>query len=602
MAMKIEDYALIGNFHSAGLVSREGSLDWLCLPRFDSPAVFASLLGTPQNGRWVIQPREFTSSSRQYREGTLVLETDFETPSGRVRLVDSMIPGSNVPTLIRLVKGVEGSVLMTMELIMRFDYGSIVPWVTRNVFGGIKAIAGPDTLRLKSTAPLIGQQLKTISEFTVKEGQTVPFVMTWTPSHADSPREVENPEEAVDRCASFWREWIGRCIYGGPYKEAVHRSLITLKALTFQRTGGMVAAPTTSLPEKLGGVRNWDYRYCWIRDSTFTLYALLTAGYRDEARRWEEWLLHAVAGTPAQVNVMYGLRGERRLTEVELPWLSGFAGSKPVRIGNAAHSQLQLDVFGELIDSFHLGRLSGLQTNGQSASWRIESKLVEFIAKHWTEPDHGIWEVRGPQQHFTHSKVMSWVAIDRAIKAVEDYGYEGPVEEWKTLAETVRRQICDKGYDKDLASFTQAYGSKNLDAALLMLALVGFLPPDDPRIVGTVEAIRANLMHHGFVKRYRTHETDDGLPGGEGTFLACSFWFADNLYLQGRVDEATEIFERLLSIRNDVGLMAEEYDPVAGQMLGNFPQAFSHVSLINTAFNLSRTDPGPAERRRQPRA
>ena len=590
--MRIEDYALLGNFVSAALVSREGSIDWMCFPRFDSPACFAALLGTEDNGRWMIRPREFTSVRRAYREGTLILETDYETPQGSVRVIDAMIPYQSTPTIIRMVEGLSGNVPMKMELVIRFDYGSIVPWVTRDSFGGLKAIAGPDTVRLRTTVDMFGEDLRTYASFSVEAGQTVPFVMTWSPSHADSPREVEEPSEVVDRAADFWREWIGHCTYSGQWKDAVHRSLITLKALTFAQTGGMVAAVTTSLPEHLGGIRNWDYRYCWIRDSTFTLFALLTAGYREEARLWEEWLLRAVAGTPAQVNIMYGLRGERRLTEIELPWLSGYEHSKPVRIGNAAYSQIQMDVFGELLSSFHLGRITGLQA---MKSWRVESRLTEFIAENWENPDNGIWEVRGPRQHFTHSKVMAWVALDRAIQAVEKFGEEGPVEEWKRLARRIHAEVCEQGFDRDLGSFVQAYGSKNLDASLLMLAMVGFLPASDPRIVGTVAAVQKELTRDGFVHRYLAEKTDDGLTGGEGAFLACSFWLADNLFLQGRRAEAVEIFERVLAIRNDVGLLAEEYDPGLGRMLGNFPQAFSHVSLVNTAFNLSETDQGWAE-------
>jgi len=590
--MRIEEYALLGNFLSAALVSRDGSIDWLCFPRFDSPACFAALLGTEDNGRWLVRPREFTSVKRRYREGTLILETEYETAEGTVRVTDAMIPYQPTPTLIRIVEGLTGNVPMSMELVIRFDYGSIVPWVTRDVFGGLKAIAGPDTVRLKTTADMFGEDLKTYANFTVGPGEAVPFVMTWSPSHADSPREVEDPMEVVDRTADFWLQWIGHCTYTGPWKDAVHRSLITLKALTFAQTGGMVAAVTTSLPEHLGGIRNWDYRYCWIRDSTFTLFALLTAGYREEARHWQEWLLRAVAGTPSQVNIMYGLRGERRLTEIELPWLNGYEDSRPVRIGNAAYSQVQMDVFGELLSSFHLGRSSGLQP---MKSWRVESRLVDFIAQNWQQPDNGIWEVRGPRQHFTHSKVMAWVALNRAIQAVEKFGQEGPVEQWKKLARQIHAEVCKRGFDRKLGSFVQAYGSETVDASLLMLAMVGFLPASDPRIIGTVAAVQRELTRDGFVYRYLVDKTDDGLTGGEGAFLACSFWLADNLFLQERRAEAEEIFERVLAVRNDVGLLAEEYDPGLGRLLGNFPQAFSHVSLVNTAFNLSESDAGWTE-------
>jgi len=593
--MRLEDYALLGNCQSAALVSSDGSIDWLCFPRFDSPACFAALLGDADNGRWMLRPREYLMVSRKYRQGTLILETEFRTAQGAVRIIDCMLPDVEVPTLIRMVEGIEGKVRMMMELVIRFDYGSIIPWVTRNPFGGVKAVAGPDTVRLRTTVPLTGQNLKTYADFEVSEAERIPFVMTWTPSHAATPSEIENPDEAITHCTSWWQEWISRCSYEGRYEDAVHRSLITLKALTYNRTGGMVAAPTTSLPEDLGGVRNWDYRYCWLRDSTFTLYSLLIAGYREEARGWKEWLLRAVAGTPSQVNVMYGLRGERRLTEFELPWLKGYEGSRPVRVGNGAHNQLQLDVFGELLDSFHVGRLTGLDTD--KASWRVESKLVEFVEEAWKRPDSGIWEVRGPEQHFTHSKVMAWVAVDRAVKAVEQFGYEGPLERWKKVAAEMHAEICEKGFDAELGSFVQAYGSKTLDASLLLMALVGFLPADDARIKGTVNAIQKRLTRNGFVLRYSTSETADGLTGDEGAFIACTLWLADNLILQGRVEKAGEIFERVCSIRNDVGLLAEEYNTGLDRMVGNFPQAFSHVALINTAFNLAKTAVGPAEQR-----
>jgi len=598
--MRIEDYALIGNFHSAALVSIDGSIDWLCLPRFDSPACFAALLGDEKNGRWQIQPKRWTSASRQYREGTLVLETTFETRGGLVRLTDCMVPYADYPTLIRLVEGLEGKVKMTMDLVIRFDYGSIVPWVTRSAFGGIKAIAGPDTLRVRTTAPLEGRDLRTCSEFEVRAGDSIPFVMTWTPSHADSPSEVEHPAAEVDRAGAWWQEWIGRCTYEGPYKEPLHRSLITLKALTYQRTGGMVAAPTTSLPENPGGERNWDYRYCWLRDSTFTLHSLLSAGFRDEAKKWAEWLLRAIAGTPSQVNVIYGLRGERRLTEIEIPWLAGYEDSKPVRIGNSAAGQLQLDVFGELIDSFHVGRMTGLHSD--DASWRIEKKLIEFLEKAWKEPDSGIWESRGPLQHFTHSKVMAWVAFDRAIQAVEKFGLDGDTRSWKRIRAAIRAEVLRKGFDRSLGSFVQAYGSKNLDASLLMIPLVGFLPATDRRVRGTVQAIEKRLTRDGFVRRYSTEDTDDGLQGNEGSFIACTLWLADNYILQGRQRKAKIILDRVLAVRNDVGLLAEEYETREGRLVGNFPQAFSHVALINTIHNLvprkKKLTPRRGERRR----
>jgi len=583
--MRIDDYALIGNFHSAALVSREGSIDWMCLPRFDSPACFAALLGNDDNGRWLLRPAEYVRVRRHYQVGTLVLETDYECEGGSVKVTDAMIPGAEVPTLIRSVRGTGGRVPMIMELVVRFDYGSIVPWVTSDAWGGMKAIAGPDTLRLSTTVYLLGENLKTYANFSIYEGETVPFVLTWTPSHSDTPRAVEEPEQVLDRTAAIWREWIGRCPYDGPYREAVHRSLITLKALTYERTGGLVAAPTTSLPETLGGERNWDYRYCWIRDATLTLYALLLAGYRDEARRWQEWLLRAVAGTPDQVNIMYGLRGERRLTEIEIPWLAGYEQSRPVRIGNAAHSQFQMDVFGELLDTFYMARVAGLTP---ARSWQMESLLADFIAAHWHEPDNGIWEVRGPRQHFTHSKVMAWLALHSAVRTAEKFGLEGPIEPWRSTAKAIHDEVCERGFDRQRGTFVQAYESKALDASLLMLSQVGFLPANDPRIVGTVEAIQKNLMSDGFVYRYSTEQTDDGLHGREGAFLPCTFWLADNLHMMGRTEEARKIFEGVLAVANDVGLLAEEYEPSLGRMVGNFPQAFSHVALVSSAFTLNR--------------
>jgi GH15 family glucan-1,4-alpha-glucosidase len=596
----IEDYALIGNFESAALVSRDGSIDWLCFPRFDSPACFAALLGTADHGRWLLRPLRESTVARRYRPDTLVLETEHETTSGRVLVIDAMIPGAERPTVIRIVRGLEGKVTMTMELAIRFDYGSIVPWVTRDAFGGLKAVAGPEAVRLHTTARLSGVDMKTVAEFDVEEGQEVPFVLVWSPSHEESPRQVEFPDEAIERCTGLWREWISRCTYSGPHSDEVRRSLITLKALTYEPTGGMVAAPTTSLPEEIGGVRNWDYRYCWVRDSTFILYALLTAGFREEARRWQEWLLRAVAGTPSQLNLMYGLHGERRLTEIELDWLPGYEDSRPVRIGNAAYSQTQMDVFGELMDSFHVARSNGLTGEGTFSSWNIELHMVEYIAKNWQMPDNGIWEVRGDPQHFTHSKVMAWVAVDRAIRAVEQYGFDGPVEEWRKLAADIHKEVCDRGFDPQQESFTQVYGDPGLDASLLMLPLVGFLPAEDPRIQGTVAAIEKKLMVNGFVRRYVPAETDDGLAGDEGAFLACTLWYADNLCLQGRVEEARAIFDRVLAICNDVGLLAEEYDPIAKRQLGNFPQAFSHVALVNTAFNIAKAHVGPAVQRASP--
>lgn len=591
MPSRIEDYALIGDCQTAGLVSREGSIDWLCFPRFDSGACFAALLGGPEHGRWVLQPGvPVRQVRRRYREGTLVLETEFETEGGAVSLVDCMPPRSDVPDLVRVVVGTRGEVPMRMQLIIRFDYGAIVPWV-RRLDGGLRAVAGPDTLLLRTPVALRGEGFTTVAEFTVHEGQQVPFDLTWCQSHDSTPPELDVPE-TIRHTEAWWQEWTSRCTYDGPWREAVVRSLVTLKALTYAPTGGIAAAATTSLPERLGGVRNWDYRLCWIRDATFTLYALMMGGYTDEARAWREWLLRAVAGDPSQIQIMYGLAGERRLTELELGWLPGYEGATPVRIGNAAYRQLQLDIFGEAMDALHVARREGLAADENA--WRVQRELLGHLEKIWQEPDEGIWEVRGPRRHFTHSKVMAWVAFDRAIKGVERFGLEGPVDRWRRLRDAIHDEVCREGFDRARNTFVQYYGAKALDASLLMLPLVGFLPPIDPRIRGTVEAIERHLVTDGFVARYPTTPDVDGLPPGEGAFLACSFWLADNLLLLGRRDEAQRLFERLLALRNDVGLLSEQYDPQARRFLGNFPQAFSHVSLINTACNLSRT-PGPAE-------
>jgi GH15 family glucan-1,4-alpha-glucosidase len=595
MASLIEDYALIGDCHTAALVSRDGSIDWLCFPRFDGAACFAALLGDARHGNWKISPAgEVRRTSRRYREGTLVLETEYETADGMVALIDCMPPRSREPDVARLVVGRTGQVRMRMELIMRMDYGHITPWV-RRVDGGIKAVAGPDTLILRTPVKLNNKNLKTEAEFTVKEGERVSFVLMWHPSHEPTPPMID-AEQTVEETEQWWNNWSSRCSYEGPWKQAVVRSLITLKALTYAPTGGIVAAPTTSLPECLGGVRNWDYRYCWLRDATFTLYALMLGGYIDEACAWREWLLRAVAGTPSQLNIMYGLAGERRLPEMELDWLPGYEGSAPVRIGNAAYSQFQLDLYGELMDTMYQARRNGLHPDENA--WRVERALMDYLESAWKEPDNGIWEVRGPQRHFTHSKVMAWVAVDRMIKSAERFGLEGPVERWRALRSEIHEQVCARAFNRERNAFVQYYEASDLDASLLMIPLVGFLPASDPRVRGTVEAIERDLMSDGFVLRYRTKRDIDGLPPGEAAFLPCSFWLADNFELLGRNDDARRLFERLLSLCNDVGLLSEGYDPHNQRLLGNFPQALSHLALVNTACNLSR-ERGPAADRQR---
>jgi GH15 family glucan-1,4-alpha-glucosidase len=595
MASPIEDYALLGDCEITALVGRDGSIDWLCLPRFDSPACFAKLLGSAENGRFLLAPAGAVQRvQRSYRDGTLVLETHYETDTGEVAVIDFMPIRSEAHDLVRLVVGKRGTVTMRLELIMRFDYGSIVPWVRRWAHG-IDAIAGPDALRFKTQVPLVNKDYVTRAEFTVSPDERVPFILTWYSSHLSPPIEVD-AEKALVETEQWWTRWSSACTYQGEYREAVLRSAITLKALTYAPTGAIVAAPTTSLPEQFGGVRNWDYRYCWLRDATFTLYALLIAGFKDEAIEFERWLLRAVAGMPSQLQIMYGVGGERRLTELELPWLPGYEGARPVRIGNAAHSQRQLDVFGEVMDAMHVCRRLGLDMD--DAGWRLQRSMVNFLETIWSEPDEGIWEVRGPRRHFTHSKVMAWVAFDRAVKAVETFGREGPAPRWRAVRKAIHDEVCERGFDPDLGSFVQYYGAKQVDASLLMIPLVGFLPPEDPRVRGTVSAIERDLLRDGFVARYVTHPGVDGLPPGEGAFLACTFWLADNLELLGRHDEAKALFERLLSLRNDVGLLSEEYDVRRGRLCGNFPQAFSHVSLINTALNISPAI-GPAQHRKQ---
>ena len=594
MPLRIEDYALIGDCQTAALVGRDGSIDWLCLPRFDSGACFAALLGTPDHGRWKIAPAgDVSAVRRRYRDDTLVLETEFETPEGSVAVIDFMPARDRDPNLVRLVEGRRGRVRMRGELVLRFDYGSVIPWVHRTDCG-ISATAGPDTVSVITPVPMRGENLTTVAEFDVGPGDQVPFSMSYHPSHRPGTM-IADSRFALQDTEAWWREWAKRCTYAGPYREAVVRSLITLKALTYEPTGGIVAAPTTSLPEHLGGVRNWDYRYCWLRDATLSLLALINCGYTDEAGAWRAWLIRAVAGDPGMTQIMYGLGGERRLSEWEVAWLPGYEGSAPVRVGNAAYGQLQLDVYGEVFDALFQARQAGLVA--LEDGWRVSRKLLEWLADTWDRPDEGIWEVRGPRQHFVHSKVMAWVAFDRAVKAVERFGRDGPVDLWRKVRDEIHRQVCDRGFDRNRNSFVQAYGSDALDASLLTIPLVGFLPAGDPRVTGTVAAIEAALMHGGFVARYDTRVTKDGLPPGEGTFLPCTFWYADNLALQGRRQEAAAIFDRLLALRNDVGLLSEEYDPAAGRLLGNFPQAFTHIGLVNTALNLDRPGDCPAEQR-----
>jgi len=604
--LRIEDYAVIGDTHTAALVGRDGSIDWLCLPRFDSPACFARLLGNEANGYWRLSPAgPVKACRRRYRENSLVLETELDTDEGTVRLVDCMPLRQRYPEVARMVEGVTGTVPMRMELAVRYDYGSVVPWV-RRLDGMTTLVAGPEALCLWSpvkthgetcgttggqtaTGPVdqSGGVMATSADFSVSPGQQVPFMLAWYPSHEDLPRPIDG-RYIIEDTDRWWRDWSGRCTYQGQWRDAVQRSLITLKALTYAPTGGIVAAATTSLPEALGGVRNWDYRYCWLRDATLTLNALMVAGYDDEAAAWRDWLLRAVAGDPSQLQIMYGPAGERRLDEREVPWLAGYGGAKPVRVGNAASGQYQLDVYGEVMDALNLARQVGIDPGGPA--WDLQRVLVEFLETGWREPDDGIWEVRGPRRHFTHSKVMAWVALDRAVRGIEQFGLDGPADKWRALRQEIHDEVCLKGWDAERGTFTQYYGSKALDASLLMIPLVGFLEPHDQRVRGTVEAIEADLCRDGFVLRYDPEAGDDvdGLPGREGAFLACSFWLADNLAMIGRRQDALDLFERLLGLRNDVGLLAEEYDATAGRLVGNFPQAFSHISLVNSARNLSQ--------------
>ncbi|WP_030751254.1 glycoside hydrolase family 15 protein [Streptomyces griseus] len=593
MAGRIEDYALIGDMQTAALVCRDGSVDWLCLPRFDSHAVFAGLLGTEEHGFWRVGPagpddaEPAPADRRRYRGDSLILESEWDTPRGTVRVTDFMPPRDGAPQLIRIVEGVSGRVPMRSALRMRFSYGRIVPWVHK-VGERTVAVAGPDSVWFDTEAETHGEDLTTYSEFTVSPGDRIAFTLSWQPSHKEPPA-LPDPEGSLEATAGFWREWVEHCTYHGPYREAVIRSLITLKALTYAPTGGIVAAPTTSLPEEIGGVRNWDYRYTWLRDAAITLSSMLRTGYREEARAWRDWLLRAVAGDPENLQIMYGIAGERELGEAELDWLPGYENSGPVRVGNGAASQLQLDVYGEVTEALHLAHMTGLSRNDYASL--LQLKLIEYLEKNWDQPDEGIWEVRGPRRHFTHSKVMAWVAVDRTIKLIESGDADGPLERWRELRDEIHRDVCEKGYDKERNTFTQSYGSRELDASLLLIPQMGFLPPDDKRVIGTIEAIQRELStEDGFVLRYPTAGEEagvDGLEGDEGAFLACSFWLADDLAMIGRVDEARNLFERLLSLRNDLGLLAEEWDARLQRQVGNFPQAFSHVPLIDTALRLT---------------
>jgi len=594
MANRIEDYAAIGNCETLALVGRDGSIDWLGFPRFDSAACFSALLGDAEQGRWLIAPAsDGAEISRRYRGDTLILETTFETTTGSVCVVDFMSRRDGVSDLARIVRGISGPVAMRSELVVRFEYGSVVPWVSRQEDRRLELTAGPDRLVLETRVPLRGANLKTIGEFDVVAGDEVAFTLSWSPSYHSLPP----PFRATDALAEvelFWSNWAAPIKRVGEWSQTVVRSLLTLKALSHRDTGGIVAAGTTSLPEKIGGTRNWDYRFCWLRDATFTLYALLEAGFLGEAKAWRLWLLRAVAGSPDDLQIMYGVAGERRLVEYEVPWLSGYQKSAPVRIGNAAAGQVQLDVYGEVLDTLYVARRAGVAAN--DASWGLECALIEHLETIWDQPDEGIWEVRGGRKHFTHSKVMAWVAFDRAVRSSEEFGLEAPLGHWRLIRDRIHKRVCDEGFDVKLNSFVQSFGATTIDASLLLIPMVGFLPASDSRVIGTIAAIERNLVRDGLVLRYQTTEGVDGLPPGEGAFLACSFWLADNYVLQGRIDEARVLFARLLSLRNDVGLLAEEYDPSSNRQLGNFPQAFSHLALINTARNLTGAS-GPVHQR-----
>jgi GH15 family glucan-1,4-alpha-glucosidase len=601
MTLRIEDYALISDRLAAGLVGRDGSIDWLCFPRFDSAAVFAALLGDEENGSWRIAPRSGgLCTRRSYRGDTMILESEWELPEGTVRIVDFMPERDDAPDVVRIVEGISGTVHMRSELRLRLGYGDVVPWV-RHLDGMIAAVAGPDSVWLASEVAHHGRDFASYADFSVRPGQRVSFVLTWNPSHVHRPEPVD-PYAALDDTEQFWLGWAEQCSYQGAYREAVMRSLLTLKALTYAPTGGIIAAPTTSLPEQLGGVRNWDYRFCWLRDATFTLQALVKTGYQDEARAWREWLLRAIAGAPDRLQILYGVAGERRVPEQELPWLAGYEGSSPVRIGNGAVDQLQLDVYGEVMDALWLARTYGLDPSEDA--WRIQRGLMNWLEGNWQQPDEGLWEVRGPRQHFTHSKVLAWVAADRAVRTVEHAQYEGPLDRYRQLRDDIHADVLANAFDTERNTFTQYYGSQSLDAATLLIPQVGFLPPEDERVRGTLRAVLRELGSDGLVRRYDTDDDVDGLPGDEGTFLACSFWLADALVLDGQVEEGRRRFEELLGLRNDVGLLAEEYDTRLQRQLGNMPQAYSHLALVNTALNLAGARaPGadaPAEQRAHP--
>ncbi len=587
MPCRIEDYAIIGNCETIALVGRDGSIDWLGLPRFDSAACFSALLGEPKHGRWLVAPADASASvTRSYCSDTLILETEFRTRTGAVRLTDFMVRRDGAADLVRIVTGIEGAVPMRMELVVRFDYGAVVPWASEED-GRLQLVAGPDRLILDSSVATYAEDFRTLADFTIAAGEERHFSLNWSPSYRQPP-EPAPCAETLQRVKTEWIEWTGTFKARSEWSEAVLRSLLTLKSLAHWETGGIVAAGTTSLPEQLGGERNWDYRYCWLRNSTFTLVALIGAGYLDEAKAWHQWLLRAVAGSPEDLQTMYGVAGERRLDEFVVRWLPGYKGASPVRVGNAAVKQLQLDVYGEVLDTFYVARRAGLATTEQT--WDLECALVEHLEKIWRDPDEGIWEVRGGRRQFTHSKVMAWVAFDRAVRSIEEFELKGPVDRWRQVRSEIHADVCAHGYDPAQNAFVQSYGATALDASLLLIALVGFLPPDDPRVHGTIAAIERRLIRNGLVLRYDTGSGADGLPPGEGAFLACSFWLADNYALTGREKEARELFERLLALRNDVGLLAEEYDPVGKQQLGNFPQAFSHLALINTAHNLANVN------------
>lgn len=598
MPGRIEDYAMIGDCESAALVCRNGSIDWLCWPRFDSDACFAALLGTSEHGRWLLAPSEpIIETTRSYRDNTLILETRHRTERGVVKVIDFMPPRNGGSDLIRLAICEEGEVAMHTELIVRFGYGTAVPWVTHVETDTWRAVAGPDMVMLRTRAPMHGENLKSVADFTLRAGDTMAFTLVYAPS-TNASIHFPDPEEALRETEAFWTQWASKCCRLNRWEREVCRSLTVLRALIYAPTGGIIAAPTTSLPEHLGGTRNWDYRYCWLRDATLTLLALMDAGYYEEARNWRDWLLRAVAGSPSQLQIMYGVAGERRLMEWEADWLPGYENSRPVRIGNEAYRQLQIDVFGEIMDALHQARAGGLPP--VPATWSLQRQLLDFLERIWEQPDYGIWEVRGPPQHFTHSKIMAWVAFDRAIKDAETYGFEAPLDHWKVVRDRIHDDVCTKGFDPELNSFVQAYGSKHLDASALLIPELGFLPANDPRVHGTIAAIERTLLRDGFVLRYNTEQTDDGLPPGEGAFLACSFWLVNAYAMIGRREEAIEMFERLLSLANDVGLLAEEYDPRAKRQVGNFPQGFSHLSLIVTAFNLAYGDKPSEQRAEQP--